>query len=281
MMQRMGISFDVDALLPFAKAFQGVVCVVGDLQILLFVLQQDESHYGNVDGVPNAGVVEQTRHHVHHGQHVLLDVLAPVVFYHLGVRHHQRFHPLLLADGALLYSSPPVLLLFPSFSSLLRPFQAFLGFLHTTGLPWSWWPPAWLCPQLGCLALVYPVGLCCSILPKGAGHWFDEVVLIHEPEHAFQAIAGAERGRTSLQRPAPNLPDHMAGVVGVRLDFGTGDAPESPLGDEPGRQEVVVEAQVEFQGLSFVMQFVEGKKLAPGGRGPSVEGSVGQVIGQE
>lgn len=28
----------------------------------LFILQQDESHYGNVDGVPNAGVVEQTRH---------------------------------------------------------------------------------------------------------------------------------------------------------------------------------------------------------------------------
>lgn len=34
-MQGMGISFNVDALLPFAKAFQGVVCMVGDLQILL------------------------------------------------------------------------------------------------------------------------------------------------------------------------------------------------------------------------------------------------------
>lgn len=34
-MQGMGISFDVDALLPFAEAFQGVVCMVGDLQILL------------------------------------------------------------------------------------------------------------------------------------------------------------------------------------------------------------------------------------------------------
>lgn len=31
----------------------------------LFVLQQDESHYGNVDGVPDAGVVEQTRHLQH------------------------------------------------------------------------------------------------------------------------------------------------------------------------------------------------------------------------
>lgn len=28
----------------------------------LFILQQDESHYCNVDGVPNAGVVEQTGH---------------------------------------------------------------------------------------------------------------------------------------------------------------------------------------------------------------------------
>lgn len=34
-MQGMGISFNVDALLPFAKAFQGVVCMVGDFQILL------------------------------------------------------------------------------------------------------------------------------------------------------------------------------------------------------------------------------------------------------
>lgn len=34
-MQGMGISFNVDALLPFAKASQGVVCVVGDFQILL------------------------------------------------------------------------------------------------------------------------------------------------------------------------------------------------------------------------------------------------------
>jgi len=35
MMQGMGISFHIDALLPFAKAFQGVVCMVGDFQILL------------------------------------------------------------------------------------------------------------------------------------------------------------------------------------------------------------------------------------------------------
>lgn len=35
MMQGMGISFHINALLPFAKAFQGVVCMVGDFQILL------------------------------------------------------------------------------------------------------------------------------------------------------------------------------------------------------------------------------------------------------
>ena len=34
-MQGMGVSFNVDALLPFAEAFQGVVRVVGDFQILL------------------------------------------------------------------------------------------------------------------------------------------------------------------------------------------------------------------------------------------------------
>lgn len=67
----------------------------------------------------------------------------------------------------------------------------------------------------------------------------------------------------------------------MRLDLGVSDAPVSPLADEPGRQEVVVEAQVEFQGLSFVMQFIEGEKLAPGGRRPSVKCSVGQIVGQE
>lgn len=35
MMQGMGIAFNVDAFLPLAKAFQGVVCVVGDFQVLL------------------------------------------------------------------------------------------------------------------------------------------------------------------------------------------------------------------------------------------------------
>lgn len=67
----------------------------------------------------------------------------------------------------------------------------------------------------------------------------------------------------------------------MRLDLGVSDAPVSPLADEPGRQEVVVEAQVEFQGLSFVMQFIEGEKLAPGGRRPSVKCSVRQIVGQE
>lgn len=96
-----------------------------------------------------------------------------------------------------------------------------------------------------------------------------------------QAIAGAECGQPSRQRPAPHLPDHMARVVGVRLDLGAGDAPVPPLADEARRQEVVVEAQVEFQGLSFVIQFIEGEKLTPGGSGPAVEHSVGQVVGQE
>lgn len=73
----------------------------------------------------------------------------------------------------------------------------------------------------------------------------------------------------------------MAGVGGARLDLGTGNAPISPLADKPGCQEVVVEAQVEFQGLSFVMEFIEGEKLAPGGRRPSVKCSVGEIVGQE
>lgn len=96
-----------------------------------------------------------------------------------------------------------------------------------------------------------------------------------------QAVAGAEGSQASLQRPAPDLPDHMAGVVGVRLDLGAGDAPKTPLADKPWSQEVPVQAQVEFQGLPFVLQLIEGRKLAPGGRRPPVKGPVGQVIGQE
>lgn len=67
----------------------------------------------------------------------------------------------------------------------------------------------------------------------------------------------------------------------MRLDLGIGDPPVSPLTDKPGRQEIVVKAQVEFQGLSFVVQFIEGEKLAPGGRRPSVKCSMGQIVGQE
>lgn len=67
----------------------------------------------------------------------------------------------------------------------------------------------------------------------------------------------------------------------MRLDLGIGDPPVSPLTDKPRRQEIVVKAQVEFQGLSFVMQFIEGEKLAPGGRRPSVKRSMGQIVGQE
>lgn len=96
-----------------------------------------------------------------------------------------------------------------------------------------------------------------------------------------QAIAGAEGSQPSLQRPAPHLPDHVAGVVGVRLDLGAGDASETPLADEARSQEVPVEAQVEFQGLPSVLQLVEGRQLAPGGGRPPVKGPVGQIVGQE
>lgn len=97
----------------------------------------------------------------------------------------------------------------------------------------------------------------------------------------YQAITCAERGQATLQGPALNLPNHMAGVVSVGLDLGVSDSPVSSLTDEPGREEVVVEAQVEFQGLAFVMHFIEGEKLALGGKRPSVKHSVGQIVGQE
>lgn len=66
--------------------------------------------------------------------------------------------------------------------------------LDATGFPWSWWPPASLCPVLGRLALVNPVGLRRSILPKAGGHWFDEIVLVHEPEHTF--LVGRDKAVT-------------------------------------------------------------------------------------
>jgi len=73
----------------------------------------------------------------------------------------------------------------------------------------------------------------------------------------------------------------MAGVARAGLDLGAGDPPVSPLADEPRRQEVAVQAQLEPQGLSFVTQLVEGEELAPGGRRPPAKGSVGQVVGEE
>lgn len=65
------------------------------------------------------------------------------------------------------------------------------------------------------------------------------------------------------------------------LDLGIGDSPVPPLTDKPRGEEVDVKAQVEFQRLSFVMQFIESKKLVLGGKRPSVKGSVGQIVGQK
>jgi len=58
---------------------------------------------------------------------------------------------------------------------------------HAAGFPRSWWPSASLCPVLGRLAFVHPVRLRRSVLPKAGGHRFDEIVLVHEPKHAFLA----------------------------------------------------------------------------------------------
>lgn len=65
------------------------------------------------------------------------------------------------------------------------------------------------------------------------------------------------------------------------LDLGISDSPVPPLTDKPRGEEVDVKAQVEFQRLSFVMQFIESKKLVLGGKRPSVKGSVGQIVGQK
>lgn len=75
--------------------------------------------------------------------------------------------------------------------------------LDATGFPWSWWPPALLCPVLGRLALVYPVGLRCSVLLKAGGHRFDEIVLVHEPKHTF--LAG--RGKVVTVKPSASSTD--------------------------------------------------------------------------
>lgn len=58
---------------------------------------------------------------------------------------------------------------------------------HAAGFPRSRGSPALLGPVLGHLALVDPVGLCCSLLPGAAGHGLDEIVLVHEPKHTFLA----------------------------------------------------------------------------------------------
>ena len=107
------------------------------------------------------------------------------------------------------------------------------------------------------------------------------ISLLVENLGTYQAITCTERSQASLQRPALNLPDHMAGVIHVRLDLGISNSPIPPLTDKPRGEEVDIKAQVEFQGLSFVMQFIESKKLVLGGKRPSVKGSVGQVVGQE
>lgn len=53
-------------------------------------------------------------HNVHDSQDVVYHSFASVVLHHLRVSYHQRFHPLLPADGALV-DPPPVLSPFPTF----------------------------------------------------------------------------------------------------------------------------------------------------------------------
>lgn len=67
----------------------------------------------------------------------------------------------------------------------------------------------------------------------------------------------------------------------MRPDLGTGDAPETPLADKARGQEVPVQAQVEFQGLPFVVQLIESGQFAPGGGRAPVESPVREIVGQE
>lgn len=71
--------------------------------------------------------------------------------------------------------------------------------LHAAGCPRRRLPLALLSPVLRSVAFVYPVGLCHAVLGSAGGHWFDEIVLVHEPKHAF--LAGRDRDVT-MKPPA-------------------------------------------------------------------------------
>lgn len=74
---------------------------------------------------PNPGNVT---YNVHDGEDIVLHGFAPMILHHFRVSHHQRFHPLLLADGALAKSplfSPLAVL--PSFSLSLNVSKALMG----------------------------------------------------------------------------------------------------------------------------------------------------------
>lgn len=65
---------------------------------------------------------------VHDGQDVTFHSFAPVMLHHLVVGHHQRLHPLLLADGALADSPASSLLpVLPPLPLPLRVQRALMG----------------------------------------------------------------------------------------------------------------------------------------------------------
>lgn len=61
-------------------------------------------------------------HNVHDGEDVALHVFHPVVLHHLGIGHHQRLHPPLLANRAL--SDSPALPLLAELPAFPLPFRA-------------------------------------------------------------------------------------------------------------------------------------------------------------
>lgn len=59
------------------------------------------------------------------------------------------------------------------------------------------------------MALIYPVGLCCCILRKAGGYWFNEIVLVHEPKYTF--LAG--RDRDVIMKPSATSMNMRKGEI--------------------------------------------------------------------
>lgn len=77
-----------------AETFQRRRCDLGHVQVLVrvFLLEQDDLHDNDVNGIADCRVFVERRHHVHDRQKIRLDIAAFMKLHHRRISDNERFN---------------------------------------------------------------------------------------------------------------------------------------------------------------------------------------------